>query len=93
MLTQEQAAARFGMTLAQAHKVRDKAAKACKDQGAARAAWHSLRAELWPVGVPGAKDAPHPEMVRFRMLQALADGASLSDAAAQARALAVGGGV
>lgn len=91
MLTQTQAAARFGMSLAQAHKIRDKAASKCKDMAEARAAWNALRAELWPAGQPIAKDAVHPELVRFKMLQAIASGASASEAAAIARQHATGG--
>ena len=77
MITQQEASARFGMSLEEAHKVRDRAAKACPDMAAARAAraaWQALADEL-----RGSKGQPftcpqHPESVRFRMLQAIADG-------------------
>lgn len=88
MITQQEAAARFGMSLAEAHKVRDRAAKACPDMAAARAAWQALADEL-----RGSKGQPfacpqHPESVRFRMLQAIADGESLPRAVELARAYA-----
>jgi len=88
MITQQEAAARFGMSLEEAHKVRDRAAKACLDMAAARAAWQALAYEL-----RGGKGQPficprHPESVRFRMLQAIADGESLPRAIELARAYA-----
>ena len=88
MITQQEATARFGMSLEQAHKVRDRAAKACPDMAAARSAWQALAYEL-----RGSKGQPficprHPESVRFRMLQAIADGESLPRAVELARAYA-----
>lgn len=88
MLTQQEAAARFGMTLEEAHSVRDAAAKACQDMAAARAAWQALSYEL-----RGNKGQPflcpqHPESVRFRMLQAIAAGESIGRAVELARAYA-----
>lgn len=88
MLTQHEAAARFGMSLQEAHSVRNAAAKACPDMAAARAAWQSLADEL-----RGNKGQPficpqHPESVRFRLLQAIAAGESLARAVELARAYA-----
>lgn len=84
-LTQSQAAARFGMTLAEAHQVRDKAAAVCTgaDAAKARAAWSGM-ADVCRAS------AHHPELIRFKFLQSLADGQPIDQAAKAARQFAQG---
>lgn len=88
-LSHEQQIERFGMTTAEAEAIRDRAAAMSpKDVKKARAAWQALSYEL-----RGNKGQPHqcprhPEAVRFRMLQALADGASIEGATDAARTFA-----
>lgn len=88
-LTLEQQVARFGMTTEQALAIRDKAVASGCDLTAARAAWQTLAYEM-----RGNKGQPwqapqHPEAVRLRMLSGIADGLTIPDAVAAARAFAL----
>lgn len=89
-LSIDQQLERFGVTFAEAHKIRNRAESALspKQLADARKAWQDLSYELrgnkgQPWQAPG-----HPERVRFTMLSALADGANLGEAVAKARATA-----
>jgi hypothetical protein len=82
-LSHEQQLALFGMTTAEACALRDRvqAALGPKAVAEARAAWSDMAADLraWHA---------HPEAVRLRLLQALADGHALADAMKAARSSA-----
>ncbi len=87
-LSHNEQIARFGMTTAQAHAVRDKALACGIDQTAARAAWLALSNELrGDVGNQFAGQR-HPEATRLHMLAALANGATIEAATDAARAFA-----
>lgn len=82
-LNDTQARARFGMTPADAHRVRDTAMQRL-DRAAvmtARAAWSDMAAVV-------RASQHHPELIRFHFLNALANGADVADAEAQTRAFA-----
>lgn len=79
-LNDTQARARFGMTQQDAHRVRDLALQSLTpaQTAAARAAWADMAADV-------RASQHHPELIRFRMLSAIAAGAPVADAAADAR--------
>ena len=81
---------RFGMSFAQAHRVRDRAQAALseKDITAARRAWQDLVYELRGSKGHQFQCSRHPEAVRVKMLSCLAGGASLDDAVNAARRFA-----
>lgn len=84
-LNDTQARDRFGMTLADAHRVRDTALQGltAAQVAAARAAWTDMAAVV-------RASNRHPELIRFRFLNALANGADVADAEADTLAFARG---
>ena len=82
-ISDAQAHERFGMTLQDAHRVRDTALQGLTPAqvATARAAWSDMAAVV-------RVSKHHPELIRFRFLTALADGSSVADAEADARAFA-----
>lgn len=87
-LTHEQQIERFGMTTKQARAIRNKAEKACPDLSAARKAWQDLSYEL-----RGDKGQPfqcprHPEAIRLKMLECIADGETVARSVEIAREFA-----
>lgn len=86
-ITDTQAHERFGMSKADAHRVRDLAMQRLDAAGtaSARAAWSDMAALV-------RASKRHPELIRFHFLNALANGASVADAEAQTRAFACSGG-
>ena len=78
-----QAHERFGMSIADAHRIRDAALQGLTTAqvATARAAW----SDMAPIV---RKSAKHPELIRFHFLNALANGADVADAEAQTRAFA-----
>lgn len=87
-LTHQEQIARFGMTAAEAHAIRDKALAAGINCDAARAAWKALAEELRGDIANQYAGQRHPEATRLHMLAKLADGASVADATEAARAFA-----
>lgn len=80
-----QAHERFGMSKADAHRVRDTALQGLTPAQTitARAAWSDMATLV-------RASSRHPELIRFYFLNALANGADVADAGAQARAFARG---
>ena len=78
-----QARERFGMTLADAHRVRDTALQGltAPQVAKARAAWSDMANIV-------RHSHKHPELIRFHFLNALANGATVADAETQTRAFA-----
>ena len=84
-ISDAQAHERFGMSKADAHRVRDTALQGLSPAqvAAARAAWTDMAALV-------RASSRHPELIRFYFLNALANGEGVADAETQTRAFARG---